>query len=109
MNLENKQIDLAAVCGLYCGICTKYENKTCGGCHSNAHFSNHKGCDIYKCCVEEKKLRWCFQCDDFPCKEIVTFTKWSSWISHKDCIKNLNRMKEVGVDKWLEEKEAYRK
>jgi len=99
--MENKH--LSAPCGLYCGICPKYEDKTCEGCHSDFHFCDHKGCNIYKCCVNEKKFNWCFECEEFPCVEIKNFTKWRSWISHKDCIKNLNRMKEIDIKEWLKE------
>jgi len=105
MTVDKMNINLAAPCGLYCGDCVKFKKGSCGGCHSNNHFSNHKGCRIYKCCVSEKGLKWCFECKDFPCAKIENFAKWRTWIDHRDCIKNLKRMKEVGVDRWLQEKE----
>lgn len=93
--------DCAAACGIYCGHCSKYKEGICKGCHSDQHVTNHKRCEIYKCCVIEKKKKWCFQCRKFPCNEMITFTQWRSWINHKECIKNLYKMKDIGVEKWL--------
>ncbi|HDO20832.1 MAG: DUF3795 domain-containing protein [archaeon GB-1845-036] len=64
MELNEK---LIAPCGLYCGWCPYYivgtENFKCEGC-----FTRDK-CTI-RDCAEEKGLRLCTYCHEFPCKKL---------------------------------------
>jgi hypothetical protein len=57
---------LATPCGLYCGSCRYYMVEECGGCGSE----DRQGCEILKCCREERNLRFCAECDDFPCDRL---------------------------------------
>lgn len=59
-------------------------------------------CSIRKCC-QKKGIRSCAECEDFPCKK-----KLLNWISEryrKWNLKNLEVIKEVGYEAWLNEKE----
>lgn len=59
-------------CGIYCGACPSYL-KSCLGCRSNNKNQTRKSkwsCKIRKCCIELKNLKYCGECDDFPCKEL---------------------------------------
>jgi hypothetical protein len=46
----------------------------CGGCRGtrNGHWS--PGCWILKCCVDDKGLEYCSECDSFPCDKL---REWS--------------------------------
>ena len=57
---------LATACGLYCGFCRFYMDEECKGCSS----VNRADCTLYKCCRLDRKLRFCTECDDFPCSEL---------------------------------------
>lgn len=57
---------LATPCLLYCDSCRYYMTGECRGCGSE----DRQGCKIFKCCRTDKKLRFCTECDDFPCTEL---------------------------------------
>ena len=111
-------INLAAPCGLYCGICRQYLvlkkdlfeakglKQGCKGCRIR-----HKNCAfIRKECSALKKdeIDFCYECEKFPCNNLKKLSdgyleRWSV-----NLIQNLERIKEIGADKWLQEqKELY--
>jgi len=113
------ELNLAPVCGLYCGTC-EYFGKQCQGC------GNVKGkpfwraqmkvevCPLYDCCINKKRLEHCGLCDELPCKTFTGFYEPSlSEEEGKKAVlgrqKELLRRKEIGTEKWLEEKEACKK
>jgi hypothetical protein len=60
---------LVAPCGLYCGTCIDYlVYKNCHGCGCEcgkcAFSRHHKQCDIYECCLEQKGLSACSECQE---------------------------------------------
>jgi len=97
---------LAAPCGLYCGECLGFQRGTCKGCRSGAGecLKYRKICRIYECCIAERKFDFCNQCDEFPCKKFNEFFETPAWYS--EVVNNLERIKEVGVEKWLKEEET---
>ena len=63
--------NIVACCGCICNECPYYQ-KECGG--AQRYRENHSGwntreerCNIYRCCVEEKKLPHCGRCSELPC------------------------------------------
>jgi hypothetical protein len=61
-----------APCGVFCGACPSF-NKTCLGCPSERREQKRKskwGCRIRRCCYEEKNLKICGDCQQFPCDEV---------------------------------------
>ncbi len=124
---NSEKYNLVSACGLYCGACGIYlatqENDTekilqyalvlnqscdetlcdgCGAVRKSAHCS--KWCTFIDC-KEEKGVNFCVDCDEFPCNELNEF---KSKIPHRIEILNLqNRMKEIGLEKWLEEMKEY--
>ena len=54
-------------CGFYCGACSTYIAENCGGCDSE-----HKAGDCFsRDCVIGKGLRFCGECANFPCSDII--------------------------------------
>jgi len=105
--------DLAAPCGLYCGACIDYLIYkschgclcACGKCDASEH---HKTSDVYKCCVEQKKLKACSECDDMPCTKLMQFCYNPVWLHHLPVIENLKRRRTIRTQRWLkEQKEAW--
>jgi len=113
------------ICGLYCGACTTYraykdkdltllnklaavrnvsvEKIACDGCLSPNYRLylplESRDCDFRKC-AQEKKVTWCFECADFPCKRLNDFSR-DGKAHHTAVIDNLKEMKILGVDEWL--------
>ena len=100
----------AAPCGLYCGACIDYLiYKSCHGCgcecgHCDAS-SHHQSCDIYGCCITQKGLEACYECEDFPCSMLIRFCYNPVWLHHLPVIENLRRRKTVRTEKWLKEQQ----
>jgi hypothetical protein len=53
----------------------------CPGCHGDrtAHWS--PDCWILQCCVDQKGLRHCSECPDFPCERLVAWSESDDWYS----------------------------
>lgn len=120
--------DLDTYCGLYCGACSillsyntgnmdslaeYFSNELkvgrpqmeCCGCKSDKVFFNCRDCSI-KACARDKNVEHCIDCKDYPCSMFDEIKKVSTRLPHvKDETKNLERIKAIGVEKWLEEQE----
>ncbi|MBU1660900.1 MAG: DUF3795 domain-containing protein, partial [Chloroflexi bacterium] len=78
-------------CGLYCGACDiiqanksgtveilaqtwgmEPEQLLCRGCKSEVNAVYCIDCGI-KACAKNRKVEYCFQCDDYPCTRLVDF------------------------------------
>lgn len=115
-------IETAAICGLYCKSCGIYiatkENNTadlkriaqrlnipveqvsCNGCRSNMLSAHCKTC-FFKACTETKGIEFCSECDSYPCPQLSNF---KLQLPHRvELFKSLNRIKEVGWEKWYAE------
>ncbi|OYD15048.1 hypothetical protein CH333_06665 [candidate division WOR-3 bacterium JGI_Cruoil_03_44_89] len=115
----NKENQMVAVCGLDCGECdihqasnnpeiarqivdwfkkerdieVKLEDIRCSGCKGDRTKHWSPDCWILKCCVDEKGLEFCSQCDDFPCEKLIEWAKGSE--KYGDA---LNRLKGMGKE-----------
>ena len=52
-------------------------------------------------CAEEKNVDFCGECNEYPCEELKTFQK--QYPHRIELWKNLERIKEVGFEKWYVE------
>ena len=115
--------ELAAPCGLYCGVCGVYiahkdnNNKfkerltkvygvrrddiKCKGCLSDELFLFCKSCSI-RSCTKKKGFEGCHQCDEFPCKFIERFPLP---VGKKVILRAIPTWREIGTEKWMEEEE----
>jgi hypothetical protein len=112
---------LAAVCGLFCPACTVFiatsedperlkmlayftdlpiDDMRCYGCHSDKRNPYSEYCKMMKCAAE-KGIEFCFECEQYPCEDLKIF---QAALPHRiELWKNLERIKEVGYDKWYRE------
>ena len=115
--------DLAAPCGLYCGVCAVYiahrddnlkfkerltgvynlgvEDIKCRGCLSDEPFVYCRTCAI-KACTSGKEIEGCHQCADFPCKHIEDFPLP---VGKKVILRAIPFWRECGTERWMEEEE----
>jgi len=110
-------------CGLYCGACPvlmaneredeewiavtaeqwkcKPEDLHCRGCKTEVTAAFCTNCGM-RVCAREKGLEFCSECTDYPCEMVTTFRNDNA-SHHSVIINNLERIKEIGGEKWLEE------
>ncbi len=107
-----ERIDLAASCGIYCGVCPSYQKRTCFGCRSCDKTQKRISkwhCKIRQCCFDRNKIDFCCQCNDFPCKILIRLQKSHlgdrRYEYRREIIDNLLRIKKIGKEKWLKEQE----
>ena len=63
----------------------------CLGCRNDRTKHWAADCWILRCCVDEKNLKYCFECDDFPCKKL---TEWAKENDHyKSALETLKQLK----------------
>lgn len=97
-----------APCGINCSLCMAFQRSwnRCTGCMSpSSQKLNHcSNCKIRNC-EELKKIngRYCFECDKFPCKRLEQLDKRYQTKYGLSVIKNLQSIKEDGVEKFIEE------
>ena len=121
--MTRKDFELLGFCGVYCGACTTYrayndndqalveweikmgmprEEIICKGCRSDFVNKWCSECKFRKC-IESRKIENCFQCDIFPCKMLVDFSKTRP---HRTLgLKNLIQLKSTSFEEWLKEQE----
>ncbi|MDO9511771.1 MAG: DUF3795 domain-containing protein [Bacteroidales bacterium] len=130
MNPESR-ISLIAPCGIDCSICELYLCKDdknlldrllskgipasvlpCKGCRNidgNCPIMG-KSCETYTC-VQQKKHHYCFECDDFPCKNLHPAADRADILPHNMKIFNLCEIKRIGAtafsEKSIENKKRY--
>jgi hypothetical protein len=107
--------DLIAPCGMNCGVCSSYlamKNdlrkkgvmKTyCAGCRiqgRKCHYS--RKCDR----LGKGLVRFCYECDDFPCRLIMTLDKRYRTFYHMSMIENLESIQRHGIRNFLEKESA---
>ena len=96
--------NLVGCCGLYCGLCPRFQSESPGRCRGCKILCLTFSCKIFNCCVKRKGLTTCAECDDFPCEKNNPEThQYEYFVTNKICIPNLYRIKEVGLEIWLEE------
>ena len=122
--MEKKKA-LTAPCGLDCFNCEVHEDnlteefalmvsgKTgvpveeipCKGCRQQDGVHWHlpsEGCATLTC-VKEKGVDLCCDCDDFPCPLLAPIADGAARYPHNMKMYNLCRIKEVGIERWIEE------
>jgi len=121
---------LTAPCGLDCFNCPSYEGiiteadkqklsqylnvpleeAPCKGCRAEngkCKFAINGQCATYDC-VQQKGVNYCYECADFPCKLLMPTLQGAQY-PHNMKVFNLCRMKNVGIEKWIEEAPEIRK
>jgi hypothetical protein len=106
---------LIAPCGMNCGVCISYlamtndlknkgfRKKYCGGClpRGNNCVFMQKQCDL----LRKGFVRFCYECEDFPCRRLKVLDKRYRSKYHMSMIENLDFIKAHGIGSFLE-KEA---
>jgi hypothetical protein len=100
--------NLAGCCGIYCGLCPRFQSKAASRCPGCKILSLTISCKRYNCCVKKNGFETCAGCGEFPCDRYENFFDFDSFVSHKVCLPNLERIKNIGLKKWLGEQSKRR-
>ena len=102
---EGIEIMMFAPCGMNCKVCYRHCNhkRPCGGCLNSdtgkpAHCRN---CKI-KDCLKTKGVSYCFECVDFPCKQIKNLEKSYNTRYQASLIENSRFVQEHGLVKFMD-------
>ena len=122
--------DLIAPCGLGCFLCDFYEENLtddlaeimhkkfgvskdaipCKGCRAQdgKHFHIPNGCATLDC-VKAKGVELCCDCAEFPCALLAPVADQAGKYPHNMKVYNLSRIKNIGIERWIEEAAEIRK
>ena len=84
-----------SVCGLNCGLCSRYYtvgSSRCPGCAGEGFLDVHPTCGILSCC-QRKGLDYCFECNEFPCKKYDNYDETDSFITCKNLFRDMEKAK----------------
>jgi hypothetical protein len=102
-----------APCGVICDICLGYqrEKNKCVGCLNTGNKPYHCTVCSIKSCAEKKgnEELLCYDCIKFPCRRIKDLDKRYTVKYGESPIQNLDKIKEVGLQQFVEnEKEKWK-
>jgi hypothetical protein len=117
---------LISPCGLYCGLCRRYQARTdetlrkqiaeqrgvpveelyvCAGCRPMRGRVKISGgepvCETYACAINDKKVEFCYQCEDFPCSKLAPCADRANETPHNIKVYSLLLLQRLGIDAWL--------
>jgi hypothetical protein len=107
--------ELIAPCGMNCALCISYQfglkdlnklgyhRKYCPGCiprGKNCTFMK-SSCDL----IGKGKIRYCYECKDFPCKRLKDLDKRYTTKYNMSMINNLKSIKNNGINIFLKKEE----
>lgn len=106
---------LIAPCGMNCAVCVAFIGKKidinkkgfnrtyCEGCLPRGENCLHMGsrCELLK----DGLVRFCFECESFPCKRLKALDKRYRTKYHLSMIENLSDIKAKGIEDFLRKEE----
>ena len=113
LSMEEK---LIAPCGMNCSLCISFQffekdlnskgfhRKYCQGCIPRGKNCTYmaNSCEL----LGKGIVRFCYECEAFPCKRLKSLDKRYSTKYHMSMIGNLKFIQENGVEKFLEKEQT---
>lgn len=114
--MNDNDENLIAPCGMNCSLCISYQamqydldqqgfnRKYCPGCIPRGENCLHMGdqCDL----LAKGLVRFCYECDHFPCKRLKSLDKRYRTMYHMSMIENLTFIQENGIEAFLNKQGA---
>lgn len=111
----NMKEELIAPCGMNCGVCVSYLAKQndlnskglkrvyCDGCIPRGKNCLHMAdsCEL----LRKGLKRFCYECEDFPCKRLKALDKRYRTKYHLSMIENLTAIRDGGMESFLKSEE----
>jgi hypothetical protein len=68
----------------------------CCGCHGDRSTHWSADCWILQCCVDDKRLAFCYECETFPCSRLVEWAAQNA--RYTEALNRLRSIKEADSD-----------
>jgi hypothetical protein len=94
--------NLVGCCGLYCGLCNKYQSTAPSRCIGCKPGEQHSWCSIWNCCVKKRGFETCSECSEIFNCTIFIRRKVAEWIPAAD---NLYQIANTGLEHWQKEQQ----
>lgn len=101
--MKTKQYPLVGCCGMSCVLCPRFHSQSKSKCPGCGLGSNRESCSTFKCCIEKHGYETCAECAVFPCERLFGLADWVGFKTRRKWIENINKIKEVGIDRWFDE------
>lgn len=97
--------DYVGACGLYCGLCPRFQSTAPSRCLGCQLGEQHSYCSVWRCAVGTRGYLTCAQCVEYPCQRLrrTLGNGVDSFISHRPAVPNLERIRDVGLETYLGE------
>lgn len=95
---ENQFLSL---CGLNCGLCPMNLDGYCPGCGGGA---GNQSCAIARCSIK-RRVEYCFQCPEYPCRNYQNFDRYDSFITHQRRAQDFVTAQQIGITVYCAEQQ----
>jgi hypothetical protein len=108
MDNYTRKYPLLSLCGLNCGLCPAHEYHSngkfqCPGCGGKDFFQKHPACAIMTCSQKHGGIEYCYLCEEYPCKKYDGAEAFDSFITHRNQLKNFEKIKKTGLEAYKSE------
>lgn len=105
MPTEGISSEMFAPCGMNCMVCYKhcYHKKPCAGCipGDEGKPKHCRKCKI-KDCVREKELSYCYECPEYPCRQLRSLERSYNTRYHASLVENSRMVQAQGGEAFME-------
>lgn len=104
MKEYKREYPLFSLCGLNCGLCTRYQTSgasKCPGCGGQNFHLKHPACAVITCNSKHDNVEFCFQCTSYPCERYSNPSKVDSFISYRSVISDFHKASQEGIDNYI--------
>ena len=102
---------LVGACGLYCGLCPRYQSQAKSRCSGCSFGRMGAYCGVFRC-VTKRGYLTCAECPEYPCTRLKRALKideeLDSFISHRAAFENLDHIRKFGMESFLSEQRERR-
>jgi hypothetical protein len=72
----------------------------CPGCGGGA---GNQVCAIARCSQQRSEIEYCYMCGEYPCKKYDGINEYDSFITHRNQLKDFDRVREIGLEHYQAE------
>lgn len=96
----SRSYHLFSLYGLNCGLCSMQIGNYCPGCGGGA---GNQPCAIARCSQQHGGIEYCYLCEEYPCEKYEGIDKFDSFITHRNQLKDFEKVKKIGIDLYKSE------